>query len=49
MSAGFKHTAARVITSNRHMAVTAMKGLTSADSGQASHVYTIIHQVYLTT
>ena len=27
MSAGFKHTAARVITSNRHMAATAMKGL----------------------
>ena len=28
MSAGFKHTAARVITSNRHMAATAIKGLT---------------------
>ena len=27
MSAGFKHTAARVITSNRHMAATAIKGL----------------------
>ena len=28
MSAGFKHTAARVITSNRHMAATAINGLT---------------------
>ena len=27
MSAGFKHTAARVITSNRHMAAVAIKGL----------------------
>ena len=29
MSAGFKHTAARVITLNHHMAATAIKGLTS--------------------
>ena len=29
MSAGFKHTAARVITSNRHMAATAIKGLST--------------------
>ena len=34
MSAGFKHTAARVITSNRHMAATAIKGLNPCYSYQ---------------
>ena len=41
MSAGFKHTAAQVITSNRHMAATAIKGLNFNYS--YIHIYIYIH------
>ena len=37
MSAGFKHTAARVITSNRHMAATAIKGLSTVVPNSKDH------------